>query len=72
MVCAPARQAGEATGFRAATGLQREHALNLDFVNEALGTGTRVAVEFIPNGARALATTILRLIDKGARAEGSA
>ena len=49
--------------------LQREHALNLDFVNEALGTGARVAVELTPQDARELATTILRLLDEGARAE---
>ena len=49
--------------------LQREHALNLDFVNEARGTGARVAVELTPEDARALATTILRLLDEGSRAE---
>ena len=49
--------------------LQREHALNLDFVNEALGAGARVAVELTPEDARELATTILRLLDEGARAE---
>ncbi len=49
--------------------LQREHALNLDFVNESLGTGARVAVELTPHDARELATTILRLLEEGARAE---
>lgn len=49
--------------------LQREHALNLDFVNEAMGTGARVAVELTPEDARELASTILRLLDEGARAE---
>ena len=49
--------------------LQREHALNLDFVNEALGTGARVAVELTPEDARELATTILRLLDEGAEVE---
>jgi hypothetical protein len=35
-----------------------EHALNLDFVNEALGPGARVAVELSPEAARALVATI--------------
>ena len=48
---------------------RREHALNLDFVNEALGPGARVSVELAPEAARELATTILRLLDEGARAE---
>ena len=51
--------------------LQRECALNLDFVNEALGTGACVAVELTPDDARALRDIILRFLDKGARAEGS-
>ena len=49
--------------------LRREHALNLDFVNEAQGAGARVAVELPPEDAHALATTILRLLEEGARAE---
>ena len=35
-----------------------EHALNLDFVNEALGPGARVAVELSAESARALVETI--------------
>ena len=44
-----------------------EHALNLDFVNEAEGPGARVAVELTPESARKLAHTILEMLD---RAEG--
>lgn len=35
-----------------------EHALNIDFVNEALGPGARVAVELSLDSARALVETI--------------
>ncbi len=35
-----------------------EHALNIDFVNEALGPGARVAVELSAETARALVSTI--------------
>jgi hypothetical protein len=46
-----------------------EHALNIDFVNEAEGPGARVAVELTPESARALAKTILETLDR-AEAEG--
>ena len=48
--------------------LPLEHALNIDFVNEAEGPGARVAVELTPESARQLAQTILTMLD---RAEGS-
>lgn len=35
-----------------------EHALNIDFVNEAQGPGARVAVELSPEAARLLVETI--------------
>ncbi len=35
-----------------------EHALNIDFVNEAQGPGARVAVELSPQAARLLVETI--------------
>ncbi|HXJ83151.1 MAG TPA: DUF6295 family protein [Candidatus Methylomirabilis sp.] len=38
--------------------LQLEHALNIDFVNEALGPGARVAVELSVEAARKLVKTI--------------
>ena len=38
--------------------LPLEHALNIDFVNEALGPGTRVAVELSVEAARQLVKTI--------------
>jgi hypothetical protein len=41
-----------------------EHALNTDFVNEAQGVGARVAVELSPEAARALAATILAVLDE--------
>jgi hypothetical protein len=43
-----------------------EHALNIDFVNEAQGPGARVAVELSAGSARELAETILAVL---ARAE---
>lgn len=38
--------------------LPLEHALNIDFVNEAQGPGARVAVELTVESARALVETI--------------
>lgn len=43
-----------------------EHALNIDFVDAALGPGARVAVELTPESARALIQTIQDVL---ARAE---
>jgi hypothetical protein len=45
-----------------------EHALNIDFVNEALGPGARVAVELSAESALALVETIqtvLKRADEG-------
>jgi len=44
-----------------------EHALNLDFVNEALGPGARVAVELNAESARQLVKTILAVLDEAER-----
>jgi len=41
-----------------------EHALNIDFVNEAQGPGARVAVELSAASARALVDTILAVLDR--------
>jgi hypothetical protein len=41
-----------------------EHALNLDFVNESMGPGARVAVELSPEAARSLVKTIQTILDK--------
>jgi len=41
-----------------------EHALNIDFVNEAQGPGARVAVELTPEAARELAKTILATLER--------
>jgi hypothetical protein len=41
-----------------------EHALNIDFVNEAKGTGARVAVELSAEAARSLVNTILAVLDE--------
>lgn len=47
-------------------GVPLEHALNIDFVNEALGPGARVAVELNAASAQALVETIQAVL---ARAE---
>ncbi|MFT3895717.1 MAG: DUF6295 family protein [Anaerolineales bacterium] len=41
-----------------------EHALNIDFVNEAQGLGARVAVELSEQAARDLVKTILSVLDQ--------
>jgi hypothetical protein len=41
-----------------------EHALNIDFVNPAQGPGARVAVELSADAARALAATILAVLER--------
>jgi hypothetical protein len=41
-----------------------EHALNIDFVNEAQGPGARVAVELSAESARALVETILAVLER--------
>ena len=41
-----------------------EHALNIDFVNEALGPGARVAVELSVEAARALVETISAVLEQ--------
>ena len=46
-----------------------EHALNIDFVNEAQGPGARVAVELTAEAAQSLVDTILAVLDR-ARAGG--
>ncbi len=42
-----------------------EHAVNIDFVNEALGVSARVAVELSPESARALVQAILAALEDG-------
>jgi hypothetical protein len=44
--------------------IRLEHALNIDFVNEAQGPGARVAVELSPEAARELARTILATLER--------
>ena len=46
--------------------LDAEHALNIDFVNEAMGPGARLAVELTAESARALVSSITAVL---ARAE---
>jgi hypothetical protein len=41
-----------------------EHALNIDFVNEAMGPSARVAVELSESAARELVRTILAVLDQ--------
>jgi hypothetical protein len=43
-----------------------DHALNIDFVNEAKGPGARVAVELTPESARKLARAILSALEEAA------
>jgi hypothetical protein len=47
-----------------------EHALNIDFVNESLGTSARVAVELSEEAARELVRTILAVLNQ-AEASGN-
>ena len=42
-----------------------DHAINIDFVNEAEGLSARVAVELTPDSARQLVKTILAALDRG-------
>ena len=42
-----------------------EHALNIDFVNEKMGPGARVAVELSPESARKLVDAILTALSRG-------
>ena len=44
-----------------------DHALNIDFVNEAQGPGARVAVELDAASARSLVETILSVLDEADR-----
>jgi hypothetical protein len=44
-----------------------EHALNIDFVNEALGPSARVAVELSESAARELVRSILAVLDEAER-----
>jgi len=46
-----------------------EHSLNIDFVNDALGTGARVAVELSADSARDLVAAILAALEAGDKAE---
>ncbi|MEZ4865510.1 MAG: DUF6295 family protein [Caldilineaceae bacterium] len=43
---------------------QFEHALNIDFVNEAQGPGARVAVELSEESARSLVDAILSVLSR--------
>ena len=47
--------------------LPLEHALNIDFVNEALGPGARVAVELSVDAARQLVATIQAVLAQADR-----
>ena len=42
-----------------------DHSLNIDFVNEAAGAQTRVAVELSADSARDLVSKILAILDSG-------
>jgi len=44
--------------------IRMEHALTIDFVNEAEGPGARVAVELTPESGRELVKAILTALEK--------
>jgi hypothetical protein len=44
-----------------------EHALNIDFVNEAMGPSARVAVELTESAARELVRSILSVLSEAER-----
>ena len=44
-----------------------EHALNIDFVNEAMGSSARVAVELTESAARELVRSILAVLGEAER-----
>ena len=44
--------------------LPAEHALNIDFVNEAMGPGARVAVELTAKSTRALVSSISAVLSR--------
>jgi len=55
--------------------IAKEHALNIDFVNEELGPGARVAVELSEQAARNLVNAILDVLSQaevGGHLESSA
>ena len=47
-----------------------DHSLNIDFVNEAAGSPTRVAVEISAESARELVKKILAALESGEEAHG--
>jgi hypothetical protein len=47
-----------------------EHSLNIDFVNEAAGSPTRVAVEISAESARLLVEKILAALESGEASHG--
>lgn len=50
----------------------REHALNIDFLNDSEGLSARVAVELSPQAARELIRVIQTALEKGKRETGEA
>ncbi len=52
--------------------LPLEHAVTIDFVNEAQGPGARVAVELTPESAQRLLDTLRDVLAQGAKAEAAA
>ena len=52
--------------------LPLEHAITIDFVNDAQGPGARVAVELTPESAQQLLDTLRDVLAQGAAAEAAA
>lgn len=55
-------------GFDHPTFVNLDHAITIDFVDEAVGPSARVAVELTPDSARALVDSILAALDRGKEA----
>ena len=51
--------------------LPLEHAVTIDFVNEAQGPSARVAVELTPESAQLLLETLGNVLEQGAQAEAA-
>ncbi|MGE0228292.1 MAG: DUF6295 family protein [Dehalococcoidia bacterium] len=63
--------AGVNVGYDHPFRLPLEHAVTIDFVNEAQGPGARVAVELTPQSAQQLLDTLRDVLEQGAAAEAA-
>ncbi|MEZ4553719.1 MAG: DUF6295 family protein [Dehalococcoidia bacterium] len=63
--------AGVNVGYDHPFRLPLEHAVTIDFVNEAQGPSARVAVELTPQSAQQLLDTLRDVLEQGAAAEAA-